>query len=387
MGKAQKGPHFTESPMIQTSTELTVRRPDFKPVRSYVKDNHGLAEKFSQWLEVQNYSAHTRKAYDALTADFCRFIRSRSLAEVKHLDVREYLFYLQRRGLASSSLDRQLHGLRTFFDFLNLGGVVSSVAPRFIRTRKRPPRKLPRFLSIQEAKKLIEAAESPRDRAIVEVFYGTGCRLAEVAGMRFDDVDFKARSIRVLGKGNRERIVLFGRMAKEALLVYLDGRREGFLFQDDLPLQKLSVTKAKPNKHESGIWWRGAWSEYPDGRGPGIRRWKWLGHASEMTRKEARAKLLQAVGSAITNRPKIDCPLAHRSLARVVQSAALRAGLKGVHPHMLRHSFATHLLNRGADLRCIQELLGHSSISTTQLYTHVAMENLLEIHKKAHPRG
>lgn len=356
------------------------------PVRSYAKDNRILAAKFSQWLEIQNYSPHTRRAYAALTADFCRFIRSRSLTEVKHIDIREYLFYLYRLGLAPSSLERHLAGLRTFFDFLNLGGVVASVAPRFIKTRKRQ-RKLPRFLSVEEVSKLIEAADSPRDRAVLEVFYATGCRLAEVAGMRCEDVDFAARSIRVLGKGNKERIVLFGRMAREALLAYLVDRREGFLFQAELPPQKFRVTKAKPNKDESGVWWRGHWHEYPQDSWPGVLRYKWLGRVSQMTRKQARTKLLQVVGSVNIDRPKVDAPLAHRTLERIVQSAALQAGIRGVHPHTLRHSFATNLLNRGADLRCIQELLGHSSISTTQIYTHVAIENLMESHKKFHPRG
>ena len=106
-----------------------------------------------------------------------------------------------------------------------------------------------------------------------------------------------------------------------------------------------------------------------------------------MTRKEAQAKLLELVGTAKTDRPKIDRPLDHRTLWLIVRAAARRAGLEGVHPHTLRHSFATHLLNRGADLRCVQELLGHSSIATTQIYWHVAMENLVEIHKKFHPRG
>jgi len=358
------------------------------PIRSHADANRILAEKFSEWLEVQNYSPNTRRAYDALTADFCRFIRSRSLTEVKHLDIREYLTYMHRRGFAPSTLDRNFHGLRTFFDFLNLGGLVTYAAPRFVRTRKRPPRKLPRFLSVQEAKRLIEAAESPRDRAILEVFYGTGCRLAEVAGMHVEDVDFEARSIRVLGKGNKERFVLFGRMAKEAMLAYLGNRREGYVFQDERPPQKLRVTKAKPNKHESGIWWRGSWREYPEGFGLGETHWKWLGRVSQMTRKEAQAKLQEIIGSANTDRPeRVDLPLTSRTLGRVVASAARRAGLKGVHPHTLRHSFATHMLNRGADLRCIQELLGHSSISTTQIYTHVSMENLSEIHRKAHPRG
>lgn len=142
-----------------------------KPIRSYAKANRTLAEKFSQWLEVQNYSANTRRVYDALTADFCRFIGSRSLTEIQHFDVREYLHFLYKKGLAQSSLDRQLHGLRTFFDFLSLGGVVASIPPRLVHTRKRPQRKLPRFLSVEEAGKLISAAESPRDRAVLEIFY------------------------------------------------------------------------------------------------------------------------------------------------------------------------------------------------------------------------
>jgi site-specific recombinase XerD len=370
---------------------LAIRPTEPPPVRSYVEGNRVLAAKFSQWLEIQNYSPLTRKTYDTLTGDFCRFLQSRSLAAVKPVDIREYLGHLQRRGLASTSLELKLHGLRTFFDFLKLGGVVNFVAPRVTSTRQRH-RKLPRFPSIEEVGKLIEAAESPRDRAMLEILYATGCRRAEVLGMRCEDVDFSGRSIRVLGKGNKERVVLFGRFAGEALLSYLGERREGYLFQQHSLFEKSGygtghrISKGTPNKG-GATWWRASWREYPHGTLPGIQRWKWIGPVSAMTLKEARATLLKFIGEANTERPKAGLPLDARTVGRIVQGAALRAGLKGIHPHSLRHAFATHLLARGGDLRCIQELLGHASVSTTMIYTHVAMENLSAIHKKFHPRG
>jgi integrase/recombinase XerC len=371
---------------MKAPAELTVRQPDSQAVRSYAKDNQILAEKFSQWLEIQNYSPHTRSAYDTLTADFCRFIASRSLTEVTHLEIRQYLAFLMHRGLSPASLDQKLHGLRGFFGFLHLGHLMISNPTRFIKTRRRH-RNLPRFPTVEEARKIIEAAKSPRDRAILETFYATGCRLAEVSGMRCEDFNFSDGVIVVTGKGDKQRIVLFGRMAKEALLAYLGDRREGYLFQDDRPRQKLRVTKAKPNKHESGVWWRGAWSEYPDDAGPLITKWKWLGRVSEMSRKQAQASLMDLIGSAHTSRAKRDLPFSTRQLARIVKLTALRAGVSGIHPHSLRHAFATHLLGRGADLRSLQELLGHTSISTTTIYTHVAMEQLSAIHKRFHPRG
>jgi len=356
-----------------------------KPVRSYAKENDALAAKFAQWLEVQNYAVNTRLAYGTLIADFCRFMGSRNLAEVRHLDIREYLAFLQRRGLGPSSLDLKLHGLRGFFEFLTLRGAVKTNVARFIQTRRRH-RGLPHFPTVGEARKIIEAAESPRDRAILETFYATGCRLAEVSGMRCEDVDLAAGVIRVTGKGDVQRIVLFGRMAKEALLAYLGDRREGFLFQTDRSAQTLGVRTAKPNKDQTSVWWRGWWREFPEDADPFIT-YKWLGRVSELSREQAQAKLMTLIGSANTTPMKRDLPLSTRQLARIVKGAALRAGVKGISPHSLRHAFATHLLNRGVDLRSLQELLGHSSLSTTQLYTHVAVDQLLAIHKKFHPRG
>jgi len=371
------------------SQELTVRESYPQPVRSYVDDNRILAGKFSQWLEIQEYSPHTRTSYARPIADFCLFIGSRNLAEIKHIDIRDYFASLQGRGIGSRSLDQKLYALRSFFGFLTLGGAARTNVARFVSTRRRH-RNLPRFPTVEEARRIIEAAKSARDRAILETFYATGCRLAEVEGMRCEDVDFsdtQVGTIRITGKGNIERDVLFGRMARQALLTYLGDRREGFLFKDDRLAQKLRVTKAKPNKDEPGVWWRGAWQEYPEDAGPLVQKWKWLGRVSQMTRKEAQSKLLTVIGTASTSRTKRDVPLCSRQLARIVKRAALRAGITGIHPHSFRHAFATHLLGAGADLRGIQEMLGHSSISDTMIYTHVSPGQLIDVHKKCHPRG
>jgi site-specific recombinase XerD len=372
------------------SQELTVRPADPKPVRSHAKHNLFLAEKFSQWLAIQDYSPHTRRAYDDLIADFCRFIGASGLAEIKHPDIRQYFAFLQNdRGLGSRSLDQKLYALRAFLDFLKLGGAVRTNVARFVQTRRRH-RNLPQTTTVEQVRKIIEAAKSPRDRAILETFYATGCRVAEISGMRCEDVDFsdaEVGTIRVLGKGNAERIVLFGTKAREALLAHLGERREGFLFQGQPLRQKLCVTQAKPNKHESGVWWRGAWQEYPEDAGPLVQKWKWLGRVSNMSRDEAQAYLLTLTLFARTRRTERNMPLSTQQLFRIVKRAARGAGIKGIHPHSLRHAFATHLLGDGANLRGIQELLGHSSISDTMIYTHVSPGQLIDIHKKCHPRG
>lgn len=367
------------------SDSLTVPQPA-QAVKSFSKDNGELAAKFDAWLEAQNYSPHTRRAYATTTNYLCEFICPRSLLELTNFDLREFLTYLHKRGLAPSSMARQSYALKTFFDFLNLGGLVDSNIASRMKTRN-VHRKLPRVLSVEEVERLIAAAKTPRDRALIEVFYATGCRLAEVARMRLEDIDFASHTIRVLGKGSKEHIVIFGRPASEALLAYLGERKEGFVngfvFRDDQPPRALQVYRAKPNKETATLYWQGYWME----GNPGIRRWKWLGKASEMTRKQALEKLAATAAADFVQRPKPDAPLGPRHIFRIVKQVSAAAGLQGVHPHTLRHSFATHLLNSGADLRSVQELLGHSSIVTTTIYTHVSTVNMIDVHKRCHPRG
>ena len=350
------------------------------PVKSFVEDNLELAAKFDQWLEVQHRSPHTRRAYGTLVRNFCTFINSRSLLECKHFDVREYIAHLYKRGLSASSLARQLSGLKAFFDFLQMGGAVPGNIARLIKGRK-VGRRLPLVLTVEEVERLIEATKTPRDRALIETFYATGCRLAEVMGMRIEDVDFKSRTARVIGKGDKMRIVLLGRPAKEAVLSYLDGRKDGFLFCDDRPPRALHVRQVK--QHVAAEYWLGRWYE----GNPSVQRIKYLGKVSEMTREQALEKLAVIAGSDWRPQPKPDKPLGARHIGRIIKEAAARAGLKGVHCHTLRHSFATHLLANGADLRYVQELLGHASIITTQIYTHVTTTDMRATHAKCHPRA
>ena len=367
---------------MKASQSLSVSPIKSITVRSYAKDNLVLTAKFWQWLGIQNSSIHTQRSYGQTVRDFCRFIGPRSLATVQRFDIREYLRFHQGRGVASQTLDLRLHALRSFFNFLKMRGVVESNAPSFIQTRKRH-RNLPRCPSVEETRKLIEAAESPRDRAVLEIFYATGCRIQEVADMHCGDVNFADGSIVVTGKGNKQRIVMFGRMACEALLAYLGDRRDGYVFQR--MVRQFGVSKSKPNRKIDCVNWRGWWTDYSNRKSK--CRFVWLGRVDSMTEEEALAKFLRIVSGSNTVPQDQPQPITPNQLRRIITGAALRAGLKGIHPHSLRHAFATHLLNDGADLRCIQELLGHSSVSTTQLYTHIAMESIVKTHQKFHPRG
>ena len=288
--------------------------------------------KFIKWIEVRGRSPHTVRAYGRLAQDFSDFLGVRSILEIQHFDVREYLYSLHNHGLSGSSIARQIYGLRAFFDFLEMGGVLSRNAARLIKNRN-VPRKLPRVLKLEEIERLIGFAGSPRDKAIIELFFSTGCRLSEVAGMKVQDIDFDARVVRVLGKGDKQREVIFGMPAKKALLAYLGDRRDGPLFQS------FSVKRSWSSKE-------------------GFPFQSWTGHG-----------------------------LRARSIHRIVKKAAWRPGLRNVFPQALRHSFATELLNGGADLRAVQELLGHASISTTQIYTHVSHKKITEVHAKCHPHG
>jgi integrase/recombinase XerC len=284
-------------------------------------------ERFLRYLAVERgASGHTLKSYRTDLADCAAFLAAGRLATLLDADartLRAYLAALHDRGLARSSVARRLATLRSFYRFLMRRGHARANPARELAT-PRLPKRLPGYLPIDEAVALLQAPFPPtpagaRDRALLELFYASGVRVAELAGLDLEDVELREGTARVLGKGGKERMVPIGRQAVLALRAYL-GPREGTT-------------------------------------GP---------------------LFLNERGGRLTV----------RSLHRIVRARARAAGIqRRVTPHTLRHTFATHLLDAGADLRLIQELLGHARLGTTQKYTHVSTERLMKVYDAAHPRA
>lgn len=250
------------------------------------------------------------------------------LKTVDHLTVRAYLAHLNRRKLSRSSTARHLSALRSFFKYLMREGVVEANPARTVTTPKRE-KHLPSVMQPADVLLLLEQPDldtplGVRDRAWMEMLYASGLRIGELVGIDIEDVELRAKLVKVRGKGSKERIVPFGSKAEEALRA-------------------------------------------------------WLATRSELVRDiEEPALFLNYRGERITTRS------VRRLFDAYLRDASLRAGIS---PHTMRHSFATHLLNGGADLRGIQELLGHASLSTTQKYTHLNDWQLIAVYKKAHPRA
>ena len=307
---------------------------------------HAHLKAFLQFLRLnRNASAHTVRAYESDVTQFLDHAAvltgiKRAALEPSHLDrtaIRGFLAELHKRGLSRASAARKLAAARTFLRYLRREGLVDDDAGAMVPTPKREVR-TPVHLSEQEMARLVTAPASDqplarRDRAILELFYAAGLRLSELAGLDADDVNLSAQMVRTLGKGGKQRLVPFNTSTVTAIRAYM-GDRE----------RLMSERPAKAGRYE----------------------------------RRADPLFVNYRGTRLTV----------RSIDRLVRRYAAASGVRpGVSPHALRHSFATHLLQRGADLRAIQELLGHARLSTTQRYTHVNAAQLLEVYKKSHPRA
>ena len=286
-----------------------------------------LIDKFINHLKIErNYSPHTITNYQRDLRFLLNLLKGRKATRSA---AREYLWALEKRRYSRRSIARKLSSARSFFRFLIREKLVEQNPFENLLTPKLP-KKLPNFLYAEELKSLLEAPDlkTPiglRDRAILEVIYGTGLRVTEIIRMNVNEINFDEGEIRVLGKGSKERIVLFGSKARDALHNY--------------------ITEARPHL---------------------------------LANQKNSALFVNRRGNRLTS----------RSVERMLVYYAKKASItKKVTPHTLRHSFATHLLAGGADLRMVQELLGHVSLSTTQVYTHITKERLKEVYDSTHPRA
>ena len=283
----------------------------------------------------RNLSYHTRRSYLSDLKQFTEFLRENGVDRPRDVDqmvVRTFLSSLYRGKTKKSTISRKVASLRAFFRFLLREGVVGYNPAQMVQAPKRD-KYLPTFLSVDEVFSLLGVQFEPgvsglRDRAILEFLYSAGVRVSELTGLNVIDVDFSSGLARVRGKGRKERIVPIGGPALSSLRAYIDRRSE-------------------TRKNTAG-----AYEESP--------------------------LFLNRAGSRLTP----------RSVRRIIDKYITLGGIgKKISPHALRHTFATHLMDAGADLRAIQELLGHESLSTTQKYTSVSVTRLMEVYDKSHPRA
>jgi integrase/recombinase XerD len=339
--------------------------------------NREFAFRFRRWLIVQHYALSTQESYCRIVLRLCRYLGNKVMRDVTPMVIGDFLAATLPPKWSDDHVSHQLGALRCFFDFLYLGGIVDKVAPRFLRARSHV-RKLPKTLRPAQIRKLIAATDNTRDRALIEVFYATGCRVGEVTRIRVETIDFRRRCFPVAAK-RKERIVYFGPAAARAIRKYLGSRRTGYLFQDIIPQQNGYLTHTR-------FAWVGVWRDFRDEKDYGKKHTKYFGSLESVSRANAIRRFRRFVKDVDLARPNPDRPLTRSSLGRIVQEAGRRAKLGMVNPHMLRHSFATHMLERGADIRAIQELLGHSYLSSTQIYTRVSNKVVASAFRKFHPR-
>jgi integrase/recombinase XerC len=318
-----------------------------------------------------NASSHTVRAYESDLSQFVTFVaqllgRKRpdvTVEDFQHLHIRAFLGDLHKRGNSRASAARKLAAIRSFGRYLRREGEIDGDPAALVGTPKREQR-LPAHLAEAEMSRLLEMPDASvplgrRDRAILELFYASGLRLSELVGLGMDDVNMSGRVVRVLGKGGKERIVPFNRPTEEALRAWMHDRE----------VILAGVPAGAPRMRDRSS---GTRTAAPAKRDAG------LASRASRSRRQAEPLFLNYRGGRLSTR-SVD-----RLVRKYVASCSTRFGIS---PHALRHSFATHLLERGADLRAIQELLGHVRLSTTQRYTHVNSAQLMDAYKKSHPKA
>ena len=290
---------------------------------------------FLRYIMIERqYSEKTKEAYHDDVINFLDFLKetgNEDYLSVTIQDIRIYLSQLHDRNYSRNTISRNISSLRSFYQFLVKNGILEDNPFSYVQM-KRKQAKLPRFFYEKEMDALFQQTQGDdvldnRNRALLEVLYGTGIRVTECANIKIKDIDFDSSVVLILGKGNKERYVPFGSFAEDAMIDYIHSARSELLQKGQKSHDYLFVNHRGDQLTDAGI-------QY--------------------------------------------------ILKKIIEKSSLTTD---IHPHMFRHTFATHLLNNGADLRTVQELLGHSSLSSTQIYTHVTTDTLQKSYRNFHPRA
>ena len=292
-----------------------------------------LIQNFIEYLEYEKgYSKKTIISYENDLELFNKYLKENKITNIKNIDyntIRKYLSYLHDNKYEASSVSRKISALRSFFKY-NIKEKVTTNNPMTLISNPKKEKKLPKYLNYEEIEKLLNSIEMDKkegiqERLIIELLYSTGIRVSELVNIKIKDIKIKENQINILGKGNKERIVLFGEKAKEIIKIYLNAYKEEFT--GNISNQYLLINKK---------------------------------------------------GKQLTT----------NKIELIVKDVLKKSALKlNISPHTLRHTFATHMLDSGADLKSVQELLGHENLKTTAIYTHISNERLKQVFLNSHPRA
>ena len=346
-------------------------------IRSFAGSNEDLRAAFARYQVALGQSEATIDTYSASVGQFLETLGSQNILDVTRSEIRNYLRNLADRGLGSNSIRKHTHAIRSFHKFLRVSSLTKD-DPTLLLSQRKLPRRIPRVLTPDEMVRLIEAAKNPLERAVAQVLYSTGMRVSELVKMRIENVNFETRIMRVIkGKGGKSRIVPFGPYAADSIRKYHEWRKPqaGWLFE---------FYGREPNLYlRYGKSWY-AWFYLKS------KRCNWrIGDIADLpTIEDARRELDRQYGTRSDYQPPRPAgPIDARTVRYILQRMAARAKLKGVTPHALRRALATHMLESGASIRVVQEILGHERLNTTALYTLLSAAKLSAVYRECHPHG
>jgi integrase/recombinase XerC len=345
------------------------------PVRSYAEANLELGKAFDRYLEARGNSPETRRKYMEAVDRLVESIGSASVVELERSTIRMLFTEWESKGLHPNSSRLYVCGLRSFFKFVCLTGITRH-NPMLLMGNRKIPTRIPLLLSVGQVTQLIDAAQDPFERAVVEVLYATGVRVSELVALRLENVDFAEHAILVKdGKGSKDRYVLFGSYAELAIRQYQQWRpsKHGYLFEAPERVGQIYL---------DGHTWHARFYVRK------VQREISVGPADQIpTKQDAREIFNRLVQKIPGFRPVGARPYSTVAIRNALNRLAQRVGIPHIHPHALRRAAASHMLQHGASLRVVQDLLGHERLNTTMRYTLLDTEHLRAVYDKTHPHS